>query len=287
MSRNPPPAPPSKPAHLTSNPPSSSSSTKRGLGWPWDYPASHFPLYTSHPSSSVSWLFNWELWRPPGTPSSIEWVPCIRTAAQAKDVIPFLTDITTNQGVQITSLLGFNEPEIPSQANLSVDEAVRLWREIVLPAKEKFKLRLGSPGMSSDVGKSKPWLNQFFQQLQGVDGVDFLVVHWYGPHFQDMKAFLEDMHGTYKLPLWVNEFSCSKMGNGEVGREEVEAFMREAVPWLDACEWVEKYAYFGNGQGRTVGEWVGRPNGFCEEGDGCEETDGRRLTEVGKLYLEL
>ena len=259
--------------------------SKRGLGWPWDYPAFHFPVYTS--CDKITWLFNWELWVPPGLPSSIEWVPCVPTAAQAKDIMPFLSDIIGNKKANVSYLLGFNEPEIPDQANLSVEEAVKLWREVVLPAKSKFGLKLGSPGVSSDVGRSKPWLDRFFGQLEGDAQVDFLVVHWYGPRFTDFKTYLEDMHSTYKLPLWVNEFACSTMGNGEVSEQEVEAFMKEALPWLDECEWVERYAYFGNGQGKTVGPWVGKKNDFCEMSEDCEGSDGRKLTGVGRLYAEL
>ncbi|KIW71610.1 hypothetical protein PV04_03753 [Phialophora macrospora] len=286
-----PPPPPPKPKSLSSNALSSSSSNasspsrKRGLGWPWDQPSSHFQLYEPHAASGrISWLFNWECWIPDAVPAGVEWIPCVRTASTARDQLdPFLTDIVQNRGIKTSALLGFNEPEIPDQANLTVDEAVRLWRDVVVPVKRKCGLRLGSPGMSSDVGRSKPWLNAFLAQLQGADEIDFLVVHWYGPQFRDMRAFLEDMHGTYGLPLWVNEFACSTMGNGEATAHEVEVFMREAVPWLEQCEWVERYAYFGN---KDVGAWVGRGSNFTEEG-GSVETDGKRLTRVGKLYCEL
>ena len=138
--------------------------------------------------------------------------------------------------------------------------------------------------MSSDVSRSKPWLDGFFSRLGGGSGVDFLVVHWYGPRWEDMRCFLEDMHTTYKLPLWVNEFACSTMGNGMAKEEDVENFMMEALPWLEACSWVEKYAYFGNGQGRTVGDWVGTASDFLEPAQGCDETDGRQLTRIGMLY---
>ncbi|ETI23029.1 hypothetical protein G647_04825 [Cladophialophora carrionii CBS 160.54] len=286
----PPPPPPPKPKSLSSNTVVTSSgisspSGKRGLGWPWDQPSSHFKLYGPHAAAGrISWLFNWECWIPDAVPAGVEWVPCVRTASNAREQLdPFLTDIVQNRGIKTSALLGFNEPEIPDQANLGVEEAVRLWRDVVVPVKRKLGLRLGSPGMSSDVGRSKPWLDAFLAQLQGDDEIDFLVVHWYGPHFRDMRAFLEDMHGTYRLPVWVNEFACSTMGNGEATAEGVEAFMREAIPWLDGCAWIERYAYFGN---KDVGAWVGRGNNFTEEG-GPVETDGKRLTRVGQLYCEL
>ncbi|OCT54726.1 glycoside hydrolase [Cladophialophora carrionii] len=287
----PPPPPPPKPKSLSSNTVVTSSGIgspgrKRGLGWPWDQPSSHLKLYEPHVAAGrISWLFNWECWIPDAVPAGVEWVPCVRTASNARDQLePFLTDIVQNRGIKTGALLGFNEPEIPDQANLRVEEAVRLWRDVVLPVKRKLGLRLGSPGMSSDVGRSKPWLDAFLAQLQGDDDeIDFLVVHWYGPHFRDMRAFLEDMHATYRLPVWVNEFACSTMGHGEATAEAVEAFMREAIPWLDGCAWIERYAYFGN---KDVGAWVGRGNNFTEDG-GPVETDGKRLTRVGQLYCEL
>jgi O-glycosyl hydrolase len=212
----------------------------------------------------------------------------VRTAAQAKDIEPFLTDIS-KAGFEIKYFLGFNEPEIPDQANMSVDEAVRLWRETVLPTKAKLGFRVGSPGMSSDVSRSKPWLNSFFSRLGQDHGVDFLVVHWYGLRFEEMRRFLEDMHATYGMPVWVNEFACSTMGNpgGQSSITDVEKFISEAVPWLDSCPWIERYAYYGHGQGKNVGDWVGVANNLYETAQGCDQTDGRQLSRVGRLYTEL
>ncbi|KIW10188.1 hypothetical protein PV08_11149 [Exophiala spinifera] len=306
----PPPPPPPKPKSLTgqrTNSQSQSQSSpsrksKRGLGWPWDSAASQFKLYTPYYSTGrISWVFNWELWVPESIPPDIEWIPCVRTAANAKDIDAFLTDIIFGRGIKTEALLGFNEPEISDQANLSVGAAVDLWRN-VLAAKTKFGLRIGSPGMSSDVSRSVPWLTDFLSRLNGDDGIDFLVVHWYGPRFEDFRTFLEHMHSTFKLPVWVNEFACSTMGNGEASQDEVMAFMDEALPWLDRCEWVERYAYYGHGQHKDVGSWVGRASNFTESAveeppspppPGTTSTtstvvsDARRLSRVGRHYCEL
>lgn len=321
IGKPPPPAPRPKPTHLSQSSNKSQfqapkPTRKKGLGWPWDSPANHFPLYSSFNSSTISWLFNWELWVPPGLPQTIEWVPCVRTAEKVHDILPFLTDITnTNPNIPvIKNFLGFNEPDIESQANLTPAKAAELWAQYILPAKQKFGFRLGSPGMSSDTSKSVPWLDEFLflfmphssSQLADIGAdtasglrkwaaqkaeIDFLVVHWYGGRFGDMKDFLYLMHERYGLPVWVNEFACSNMGHaqGETGEGEVEAFLREGIPWLESTEWIEKYAYFGIGQGSEIGGWVGRKNNFTEiAGDSsCEETGGRRLSKTGKLYLEL
>ncbi|KAL2428909.1 hypothetical protein ABEF95_004247 [Exophiala dermatitidis] len=310
-----PPPPPPKPASLASRSSGvqpqtvgSSSLRKRGLCWPWDQPGTHFALFEPYiaqsPSSSsgkIQWLFNWELWKPDSLPQTLEWVPCIRTSSHIKDIDPFLTDIITKCKLQghlaPFALLGFNEPEIPSQANLDVETASTLWKDVVMPARKKFGLRLGSPGMSSDVGRSKPWLDSFLAKIKiqsstndeqqagggGTSGIDFLVLHWYGFRFVDMRLFLEDMHRTYGLPIWLNEFACSKMGEEktETTVDEVCDFLREALPWLDKCPWIERYAYFGH---RDVGPWVGRASNFLELAD--DSGSDWRLTQVAKLYCE-
>ena len=83
-------------------------------------------------------------------------------------------------------------------------------------------------------------MDGFLGGLGEGEGPDFLTVHWYGRNFGDMRWFLEECHRRWGLKLWVNEFACSSMGQGETSEEEVVGFMREAVPWLDGCDFVER-----------------------------------------------
>ncbi|KAJ9662637.1 hypothetical protein H2198_001309 [Neophaeococcomyces mojaviensis] len=316
--KKPPPPPPARPETKSSTqsvPPNATVLSKRGLGWPWDQPESHFQLFfppnlpdTPRASqqiaqSKVSWLLNWELWVPGGLPKSVEWVPCVRTASQVQDIIPFLTDIRS-KGTMVKHLLGFNEPEIASQANLSADQAARLWRDYLLTAKSQLCLRLGSPGMCSDTALCVPWLDEFFASFlpaerddvgnslqEGIagSGVDFLVLHWYGSSVVEMIKFLETLHKRYGLPIWLNEFACSRMGahDEESTATEVSDFLKQTIPWLDATPWIERYAYFGNAQGQDVGDWVGKTNNFIEHRRGADKTNGFALSDIGSLYLQL
>ena len=118
-------------------------------------------------------------------------------------------------------------------------------------------------------------------------GIEFLVLHWYGTGFEEFKGWVVECHERWKLPVWVNEVACSRMGNGQVEMDEVEAFLRKAVMWMEDTQWVERYSYYGLGQAMNVGEWVGAGNNFLEEADGCEKTEGRRLSNIGKLYCGL
>jgi hypothetical protein len=252
------------------------SSSKRGLGWPWNNTAPEFAIYNDAVASGkIGWLFNWEMWKPDGTPDGVEYIPQVRVGDQAAQIDQFLSAIPRGQ---LQSFMAFNEPEIPSQANLSVAEAVTLWKQHVLPAKEKFGFRLGSPGVSSDA-KGKAWLREFLSTLGGNDGIDFLVVHWYGTEMPQLASHLGEMYDTFKRPLWLTEFACTSMrAEAPVAVEQVEEFVKQTVPFLDACDFVERYAYFG--AMKSVGDWVGEAN--C-----LHDRAGAGLTSIGKLYSQL
>jgi hypothetical protein len=80
--------------------------SKRGLGWPWDNTAPEFSLYQNAIANrKIGWLFNWEMWKPQGLPSGIEYVPEVRLGRQAAQIDQFLSSIHPGH------LIGFNEPE--------------------------------------------------------------------------------------------------------------------------------------------------------------------------------
>ena len=249
---------------------------KRGLGWPWNNPATEFAFHNDAiASGKISWLFNWEMWKPDGTPDGIEYVPQVRVGGQASQIDQFLSSIPKEK---LRFFMTFNEPDIPSQANMSVAEAVALWQKFVLPAKAKFGFQLGSPGVSSDP-KGKSWLLEFLAALGGRDGIDFIVVHWYGTQFEQLASFLGDMHSVFKKPLWLTEFAYTSMRTDVPGTvDQVEDFMRQTIPFLDGCSFVERYAYFG--AMKSVGDWVGEVN--C-----LHDKEGAGLTSIGKIYSEL
>jgi hypothetical protein len=251
-------------------------SSKRGLGWPWNNTAPEFTHYKPAISAGkITWLFNWEMWKPDGTPDDIEYIPQVRVGSQASQIDQFLSSIPKDK---LNYFMAFNEPEIPSQANMSVAEAVALWKQYVLPAKEKFRFQLGSPGMSSDP-KGKAWLQEFLAALGGNDGIDFVVVHWYGTDMPQLASFLGEIYDTFKKPLWLTEFAYTTMRTDQPATmSQVQEFMRQAIPFLGKCEFVERYAYFG--AMKSVGDWVGEAN--C-----LHDKEGAGLTSAGKVYSEL
>jgi hypothetical protein len=258
------------------------SKSKRGLAWPWNNPKEHFTLYS--PSSKLSWLTNWELWKPDGCPEQLEYVPMVRTAKEVDNIDPFLTGLWGNgqkKAGEQRHFLGFNEPDIGSQANLKVDEVLELWTKHVVPARQKFKFRLGAPAVSS-APEGRVWLRGFFD-AQGEEGrakIAFLPVHWYGRDVPELETYLRSMHEEFGKSLWVTEYACVRMDGQRASGDEVEAFMKASLSLLESLDFVEKYAWFGAMD--EPGEWTGKEIALTETNGGKGS-----LRRLGRLYCEL
>jgi hypothetical protein len=252
--------------------------SKRGICVPWNFSPKHFDLYADAISSgTLSWVSNWEMWKPVGLPPNVAYVPQCRTAKGANQIHDYLSGYASDS--QICEFLGFNEPDIDSQANMSVDQAVELWKTHVLPVKEKLKeMRFGSPAVSNGPNGIS-WLQEFLTKLEGLDskGVDFIVIHYYGPDVNQFKQHVSEVYQIFKKPIWITEFACTNWNSiAPMKHEEVLNFMREALKFLDGKSFVERYSWFGAME--DVGEAVGRSNGLQKD---------EKLSEAGKIYTTL
>ncbi len=203
-------------------------------GWAGSNPAYH-QLF------GVSWFYNWNP-NEHGTPGGPEWVPMVKGGWTVTDKHFNRVRHTKN----ITSLLGFNEPEQAKQGNISVADAVAAWPKLVALADEK-KLRLGSPAPSSHA-RGMQWLADFMQEIKRQNlRVDFVAVHWYQhPKADKFQTWLKELNRRYRLPIWVTEFNggpdeCSEQGHHD--------FLRDALRHMDTTPYIERYAYFSPGPG--------------------------------------
>ena len=142
-------------------------------------------------------------------------------------------------------LLGFNEPERKDQGNLTVEEALELWPQLM-----DTGLRLGSPAPSSD-GGGMAWLDRF---MEGVAKrklrVDFIAVHWYrSADPKQFEAWIEELHRKYRRPIWVTEFDAQYSGGDR------DRFAAQSFKILDRLRCVERYNYFSTGPGEPGSLW--------------------------------
>ena len=156
-------------------------------------------------------------------------------------------------------ILGYNEPNLTDQANMTPAQAARTWPNLVSTAK-KYGLKVVSPAMNFGTLKNYwvpwVWLNEFFgidyvndddvevknPGYNGVslDDIDAIAIHCYMPHAGAIKWFIS-MFKSYNKPIWMTEF-CSWEGTNSL--EWQMEVMSEAVTYMELDPAVEKYAWF-------------------------------------------
>ena len=124
----------------------------KGVG---DYPG--IPRAVENLSAlHTGWYYDWGT-APVGATPGIQFVPMIWNHGNVNSKALHAAVATG-----ATVLLGFNEPDVESQANMTVAQAIADW-----PQLEATGLRLGSPapGTGEDL-KTNGWLAQFMAQVK-------------------------------------------------------------------------------------------------------------------------
>ncbi len=162
----------------------------------------------------------------------------------------FLNLNTYPTRTDVNTLLGFNEPDGTSQANIpDVNVALPVYKNLL-----RTGYRMGSPATKEE--NWNRWLSDFTTIAEADDArIDFVAIHWYdwgnwsattnaNPSASDVlnrfKAYINAVYDRYKKPIWITEF------NANVNRPAAvqDAFMRLALPYLESDSRIERYAYF-------------------------------------------
>ncbi|WP_432050932.1 sigma-70 family RNA polymerase sigma factor [Verrucosispora sp. NA02020] len=220
-------------------PPPAATSTKKGVGvWTFD------GVDRALADSGASWYYTWNVAHPGvTTPRGSEFVPMIWGADS-------VTAANLRQARQNGKyLLGFNEPDLNGQANMSVERALDLW-----PQLEATGLPLGSPAVAWGGDRPGEWLDRFMAGVKerGLR-VDFIALHWYGGDFRianavgQLRSYLQAVHDRYGLPIWLTEFALIDFSNGVRFPTQAQqaAFLTEATRMLRGLPWLHRYAWFG------------------------------------------
>ncbi|KAL6359143.1 hypothetical protein LRP88_07360 [Fusarium phalaenopsidis] len=148
-----------------------------------------------------------------------------------------------------SAILSFNEPDRADQANMSPEEAALSHIQHLNPYRGKVMIGAPSVTNSREYGQGLDWLSAFFdacaQQEQDC-AVDFCPVHWYsgannGGAFwtADLLQHLSKAHEACGWrPVWLTEFAVPGSS------EEIEAFLRDALPKLENLDYLSAYFYF-------------------------------------------
>jgi len=208
--------------------------------------------------AGASWYYDWG-----ATPSTIKtprgvaFVPMIKTAANVNTAT--LNEVK-REGKY---LLGFNEPDVKNQANMSVAKALSLW-----PRLDATGMQLGSPAVSYGTNSTTSWLGQFMRGAKSRHyRVNFITVHFYGQHnwtspaanVNELKTYLEQTYRLYHLPIWITEFSLinfsGKYATYATASQEA-AFLSAATKMLTGLPYVQRYAWYSMVDRQRAGNTV-------------------------------
>jgi RNA polymerase sigma factor (sigma-70 family) len=214
------------------------TSTMKGVS-AWTFPGVSQALA----ESGASWYYTWStghsgIVSPPG----VGFVPMIRAAG----------DVTSAELSQARSesnyLMGFNEPDLTSQANMSVAQALSLWPQLMATG-----MQLGSPAVADNAATPGSWLDQFMQGAAARGyRVNFITVHWYGGNFvtsaavSELKSYLQAIYQRYHLPIWITELGLVNYGGSPMFPTDGQqaAFLTAATSMLASLGYVQRYAWF-------------------------------------------
>lgn len=147
-------------------------------------------------------------------------------------------------------VLSHNEPNEPSQSNVSPQQAAKEFTKFIAPLRNKGYTII-SPATTNAPSGIK-WMKDFFDELKdegGVDSVDAVAMHWYATDPQDFIDYVKKMHDTFGKPVWVTEFACQNFADGKYGAQpnmdHVWNFFTTVTTWMEQTSYVHAYFAFG------------------------------------------
>lgn len=176
-------------------------------------------------------------------------------------------------------ILGYNEPNLKDQANMTPKQAAKGWPELVSAAKT-LGMKLVGPavnyGTLEGYGDPVVWYDEFLSQPGvSIDDIDAIALHCYMPNGNAVKSLMIRKFAKYGKPLWLTEFA-----NGDARTPEQQAtFMQEAVTYLEADPAVERYAWFMD----TIHQ-PAAPHFPLVTGPEVGTSPTPELTDLGRLY---
>ena len=225
-----------------------SSANKRGLAYNSSSPT--LEIFSNYPQ--ITWAMDWDsATGGVAFPSGVQFVPLLwdDTAAHTSSWDSNARAAISGAGSATAYLMAFNEPDIPSQANMPVAKAVSSYQTL-MNGYSATNVKLGSPAVSNAVSSDPnnpqgiAYLASFLSSCGTACIVDFVTTHWYGctngcALSDDVASFQSHVSGIVGAAegrdVWVTEFQSFGDQSG---------FLTQVLPWLDGQGQVKRYSYF-------------------------------------------
>ena len=219
----------------------------------------------------LGWYYNWRTFPIIASVPGVEFVPMFWGPM---NVTPKNLDAVRKSGA--THVLGFNEPDMINQSNLTPGECLELWPRLM-----SLDQRLGSPAPATAA-----WLDEFIPEAKrrGLR-VDFVCLHMYPdishPDAADWVAeMVEEAYKKFGLPVWLTECGAADVAVWNHPRvckptpEMARSFLKKLIGLLERLPFVERYAWFAD---RVADEYALGT---------IFHLHSSRLTPLGKIYRD-
>lgn len=250
-------------------------SKKRGIAYGYHSKADFETV-----SKGLSWWYNWATLPDSKVRDNYEnydmdFVPMLWNANS--DTAQLRAFLKTHQNVKY--LLGFNEPNFRTQANMTPAKAAANWPriedladefglKIVAPAVNYCDQCVDIPGTNND---SSPyaWLDAFFEDCPDCR-VDYIAVHNYMCYASALESNIEG-YLKYGRKIWLTEFAC--WDQATITLDMQKSYVLGAIDYLENDSNIFRYSWF---TGDRSGKWP-----YLDIYGSAPGT----LTELGELYL--
>jgi len=222
----------------------------------------------------ISWEYNWS--REPrigDLPPSITFCPMWWNTV-GLETQPLLYSNWQRDGRPM-SLLGFNEPDLTIESNMTPEQAVAAW-----PLLEASDLPLLSPAPATSFSG---WMEKFHQQVVATGGrVDFYGAHCYlDPFPEALIGYLTKIHEDWGKPVWLTEFAgFDTSGFGNYSEEQHYQFLAEFLWRTEDLPWLKRYSMFPFYIDPAPEPWDTVP----DRRSAMFNASGSSLTCIGELY---
>ncbi|KAE8234303.1 hypothetical protein CF326_g655 [Tilletia indica] len=191
-------------------------------------------------NSSVTWYHHWAAGPILSLSPAVEFVPTFWGAKKSKSWAIRKAEMAIKPPAYV---LAFNEPDVPTQANLTPSAALDLYMAELWPLKKNFtSMKLSSPQLCYNL----TWLDQFMTGARARNAEpDFLAVHWYGsPNLTRYQTYLNKIHAKYPTKdIWVTETGLTNKAN--VTEAQAMNFMLQMLNWTDTQPFIKRVTWTG------------------------------------------
>ncbi len=179
-------------------------------------------------------------------------------------------ELTAN--IKSNVVMGFNEPDLAGQSNMSPVIAAVLWKTI----EKWYPDRILISPAPSQINPDWLWkmVEAYHELYGGSPRFDGIAIHYYRWNY-NMPTLMDYLsrrradeiaHG-YNAPIWITEF-------GACGINEVDEFRRDAT-YIETTDWIEKAAWYKL-----------RPDSYDLATCSSLLDQYGNLTPLGEVYLE-